>query len=81
MFFHLPFLLYLYAVSNPYPIPALLLTNGAFIAGQYTFQRFKAWQVSDVQPPPPEALKLLHRLASDPGIAGIMNKHRSALSD
>ena len=33
-------------------------------------------------PAPAEALKLLHRLAADPGIVGIMQKHRlvSALS-
>lgn len=28
-------------------------------------------------PAPLEALKLLHRLAADPGIVGIMQKHRS----
>lgn len=27
-------------------------------------------------PPPSEALKLLHRLAADPGIVGILTKHR-----
>lgn len=29
--------------------------------GPYTFQRFEAWQRPGLAPPPPEALKLLHR--------------------
>lgn len=40
------------------------------------FQKFEAWQLSGLSPIPTEALKLLHRLAADPGIAGIMTKHR-----
>lgn len=40
------------------------------------FQKFEAWQVPGLSPIPTEALKLLHRLAADPGIAGIMTKHR-----
>lgn len=33
------------------------------------------WNVPSLSPPPSEALNLLHRLASDPGISGIMMKH------
>lgn len=44
--------------------------------GPYTFLRFEAWQRPGLRPPPSEALKLLHRLAADPGIAGVMNKHK-----
>lgn len=39
------------------------------------FQKFEAWQAPGLLPIPTEALKLLHRLAADPGIAGIMTKH------
>ena len=40
------------------------------------FQKFEAWQLPRLSPIPTEALKLLHRLAADPGITGIMTKHR-----
>ncbi|PNW72062.1 hypothetical protein CHLRE_16g684000v5 [Chlamydomonas reinhardtii] len=43
---------------------------------EYTFGRYEAWQVPGLQPPPSEALKLLYRLANDPGILGIMAAHR-----
>lgn len=45
-------------------------------SGPYTFQQFEAWQRPGLSPPPSEALKLLHRLAADPGIAGVMAKHK-----
>ena len=48
-----------------------------WLAGPHTFQRYEAWQLPMLAPAPAEALKLLHRLAADPGIAGIMQKHRS----
>ena len=44
--------------------------------GPYTFQAYEAWQRPGLTPPPAEALKLLHRLAADPGTVGVMNKHR-----
>ena len=43
--------------------------------GAYIFRRFEAWQHPGLSPVPSEALKLLHRLAADPGIVGIMTKH------
>ena len=46
------------------------------LAGPHTFQRYEAWQLPVLAPAPAEALKLLHRLAADPGIVGIMQKHR-----
>lgn len=42
--------------------------------GQHSFRAFQAWQRPGLAPAPSEALKLLHRLASDPGIVGVMNK-------
>lgn len=47
-------------------------------AGPYTFQRFQAWDglPMDAFPSPAHALKLLHRLAADRGIAAIMAKHK-----
>lgn len=45
-------------------------------AGPYTFQKFEAWQRPGLSPVLTEGLKLLHRLAADPGIVGIMSKHR-----
>ncbi|KAL0030412.1 hypothetical protein WJX79_002860 [Trebouxia sp. C0005] len=45
-------------------------------SGPYTFQKFEAWQHPGLSPMPSEAIKLLHRLAADPGIIGIMSKHR-----
>lgn len=50
-------------------------TNRRGAAGPHTFQKFEAWQHPHVHPLPSEALKLLHRLAADPGIVGIMSKH------
>ena len=47
-----------------------------FVTGAYVFQKFEAWQHLGLTPDPIEAMKLLHRLAADPGIAGIMTKHR-----
>ncbi|DBA84875.1 TPA: hypothetical protein ACH3X1_005894 [Trebouxia sp. C0004] len=45
-------------------------------SGPYTFQKFEPWQYPGLLPVPSEAMKLLHRLAADPGIIGIMSKHR-----
>ncbi|CAL8466109.1 g5645 [Coccomyxa elongata] len=45
-------------------------------SGPYTFQLYEAWNRSDLQPEPSKALKLLHRLAADRGIVGIMAQHR-----
>lgn len=52
-------------------------SNVPHAAGPYTFQRFQALEgPACAHPPPPEALKLLQRLAGDPGIIAIMEKHR-----
>ena len=51
------------------------LTPALQPAGPHVFQRFEVWGVAGLSPPPSEALSLLHRLAADPGIAGIMRKH------
>ena len=47
-------------------------------AGPYTFQRFQTWDglPMDAFPSAAHALKLLHRLAADRGIAAIMAKHK-----
>ncbi|GIL91008.1 hypothetical protein Vretifemale_18701 [Volvox reticuliferus] len=42
---------------------------------EYTFAAYEAWQRPGLHPPPAEALKLLYRLANDPGIMGIMATH------
>ena len=47
-----------------------------FAAGPYVFQQFETLQGAGLQPAAAEALKLLHRLASDPGIVAIMRSHR-----
>ena len=52
----------------------------ALSAGPYTFQAYEAWQRQGLQPEAPQAMKLLHRLAADPGIVGIMQKHRYGMS-
>ncbi len=39
------------------------------------FQSFETLQGDAVQPPATEAMKLLHRLAADPGIVAIMRAH------
>lgn len=46
--------------------------------GTYIFCNFRTLAIPGVElnPPPSEALKLMHRLASDRGIVAIMNKHR-----
>ncbi|CAA2993176.1 Hypothetical predicted protein [Olea europaea subsp. europaea] len=46
--------------------------------GNYIFSDFQTLSIPGIQlnPPASEALKLLHMLASDPGIVAIMNKHR-----
>lgn len=43
--------------------------------GPYTFKHFEVWRQEALKPPPTEAMKLLHRLAADPGILGVMRKH------
>eukprot|EP00884_Botryococcus_braunii_P021848 jgi/Botrbrau1/8347/Bobra.0046s0009.1 len=56
------------------------LRGGAAVTlpkGPYTFQDFRALQgPAFAYPPPSEALRLLHRLAADPGVVAIMEKHR-----
>ncbi|MCL7047726.1 hypothetical protein MKW94_001018 [Papaver nudicaule] len=46
--------------------------------GNYTFGDFRTLQIPGIElnPPASEALKRMHRLAADPGIVAIMNKHR-----
>ncbi|KAG2501725.1 hypothetical protein HYH03_000225 [Edaphochlamys debaryana] len=44
--------------------------------GEWTFHGYQAWERPGLQPPPAQALKLLYRLASDPGIVGVMAAHR-----
>jgi len=39
------------------------------------FARFEEWNFPRLSPPPSEARALLHRLASDAGILGVMKKH------
>ena len=53
-----------------------MLTGPFYDAGSYTFHSFEAWTHPGLHPPPPEALKLLHRLAADRGIAAVMAQHR-----
>ena len=45
-------------------------------AGPYVFQHYETLQGTGLRPSAAEALKLLHRLAADPGIAAIMRTHR-----
>lgn len=44
-------------------------------AAPSVFKNFEVWTIAGLQPQPSEALKLLHKLASDPGILGIMKKY------
>lgn len=46
--------------------------------GTYIFCDFRTLQIPGIElnPPPSEALKRMHKLAADPGIVAIMNKHR-----
>lgn len=46
--------------------------------GPYIFCAFRTLQLPGIElsPPPADALKRMHMLASDPGIIAIMNKHR-----
>ncbi|KAI3852265.1 hypothetical protein MKW92_022740 [Papaver armeniacum] len=46
--------------------------------GNYIFCDFRTLQIPGIElnPPASEALKRMHRLAADPGIVAIMNKHR-----
>ncbi|XP_068668286.1 uncharacterized protein [Aristolochia californica] len=46
--------------------------------GTYIFCDFRTLQIPGIElnPPPSEALRRMHKLASDPGIVAIMNKHR-----
>lgn len=45
-------------------------------AGANYFGQFQTWNYPGLQPPPSEALKLLHRLSSDPGILYLMNHYK-----
>lgn len=49
-------------------------TNSS-LSQDHLFHSVEAWQRPGLNPPPPEALKLLHRLATDAGILGVMKKH------
>jgi len=42
----------------------------------YAFHNFKVLHETGLQPKPEFAMKILHRLAMDPGITGIMQKHK-----
>jgi hypothetical protein len=51
-------------------------TNTSSMASTETrFARFEEWNLPELNPAPSEARTLLHRLASDPGILGVMKKH------
>lgn len=43
---------------------------------RFTFGRFETWETPGLNPPSATALALLHRLAADPGILGIMRRHQ-----
>eukprot|EP00892_Ulva_mutabilis_P005169 jgi/Ulvmu1/3023/UM015_0063.1 len=50
--------------------------------GPYTFQKYYALPAHELEgayPPPRKALELLHRLAADPGIVGIMQQNQFAV--
>mmetsp|Transcript_26867 Transcript_26867/g.32621 ORF Transcript_26867/g.32621 Transcript_26867/m.32621 type:complete len:671 (+) Transcript_26867:207-2219(+) len=52
--------------------------------GQYTFGSYKVLEARagrELTPPETEAKQLLYRLASDPGIVGIMHKHKWAVGE
>ena len=53
----------------------LFLTSCQPHAGPYTFASYQAWQHPGLTPAPSEALKLLHKLAADPGIVDVMKKN------
>lgn len=44
--------------------------------GEFTFLDFKVLNLTWASPPPSQALKILHQLASDPGIIEIMKDKR-----
>lgn len=44
--------------------------------GEYTFGDYKVLNLPNSNPSPSEALKMLYRLASDPGIVGIMTQRK-----
>ena len=46
------------------------------VTGPYTFQSFESWQQPGLSPAPLEAMKILKRLAADPGIVHIMSNHK-----
>ena len=47
-----------------------------FWQAKHTFARYETLNLPGAQPPPEAALALLYRLASDPGILAIMDKHK-----
>lgn len=55
------------------PLTSLKLPDGPYI-----FCDFQTFELPGIQlnPPPSEALRRMHRLAADPGIVAIMKKHR-----
>jgi hypothetical protein len=44
-------------------------------SAEIRFARLEEWNFPGLTPPPAQARALLHRLASDPGILGVMKKH------
>ncbi|XP_019162660.1 PREDICTED: uncharacterized protein LOC109159096 isoform X2 [Ipomoea nil] len=59
-------------------IPDRLGTSLKLPQGPYIFCDFRTLHLPGIElnPPTSEALKLMHKLAADPGIVAIMNKHR-----
>ncbi|KAF8116112.1 hypothetical protein N665_0021s0003 [Sinapis alba] len=59
--------------KKKFSIPSIKLPRGPYI-----FCDFRTLQLPSIElnPPPADALKRMHMLASDPGIIAIMNKHR-----
>lgn len=51
------------------------------VSGKYTFQKYYALPahiLPGAYPPPQKAVEFLHRLASDPGIVGVMQQQQCA---
>jgi hypothetical protein len=45
-------------------------------AGPHAVQAFEAWEAPGLTPPPADALALLRAIAADPGVAGLLQRHR-----
>lgn len=63
---------------RPWFLPDANLRSTCFLPGPYTFGSFRTWEgvPVDAYPSSAHALTLLHRLAADRGIVGIMAKHK-----